>query len=65
MTQGELLELMNRCLVKRGDRYYATPAGCIRMQEILAEHGLNVQVTIGADGKFDVQPADNATGSHS
>ena len=53
--QGQLLGIMQKCLERRADgRYYPTPAGCIRLREILAEHGLDVDVRIGTDERFEI-----------
>lgn len=58
ITREDLMGIMQQCLEKRADgRFYPTPAGCIRLQEMLAEKGLNVKVTIGDDERFELTDA--------
>lgn len=43
------------CLEYREGRYYATEAGCVRLRGILAKHGINASVAIGADERFEIR----------
>lgn len=55
ITREDLTGVMQRCLEKRADgRFYPTPAGCIRLQEMLSEKGLNVKVSISDDQRFEL-----------
>lgn len=58
ITREELTAVIQKCLVKRDDgRFYPTAAGCIRLQEMLAEKGLNVKVSISDDERFELRDA--------
>lgn len=56
---AELKEFLPKCVEKRGERYYPTEAGCIRLTEWLAERGLNARVSIGDDLRFVIDSEDS------
>jgi len=58
--RAELLEFVPQCLEKRGDRYYPTHAGCIRLMEWLAERGVNAQVSITDGERFSIDGLEGA-----
>lgn len=43
------------CLEFREGRYYATEAGCTKLRQILAGHGINAAVSIDSDERFEVR----------
>lgn len=44
------------CLEKREDgRFYATETGCARLRAILQHHGIDAEVSIGADERFQIR----------
>jgi hypothetical protein len=52
---AQVRKAMIDCLDRRADgRYYATEAGCTKLRQILAEHGINATVFIDADERFEV-----------
>ena len=53
-VRRELLGFMPKCLERRGDRYYPTEAGCVRLREWLAEKGIDCNVVITDDEQFQL-----------
>lgn len=55
--QPSILDMLTKhapeIMEKRGDRYYATEAGAIRLQELLEEQGIECLVSV-KDGRFEI-----------
>lgn len=52
---AQVRKAMIDCLDRREDgRYYATEAGCVKLRQILANHGINAKVSIDDDERFEV-----------
>lgn len=43
------------CMEARDGRVFATEDGCLKLRVILAMHGIEADVDVGADGRFEIR----------